>query len=111
MGLIALPHIVTVKQPVGLDRWGLLQSSAEEVPYKARVRYQIEERIAGKTTGQPVKNIIVSGQMILEVDAKFSHDTVLTFTAKDGKKYEVIPKQVKPISDFNARPIYWKVIF
>lgn len=111
MGLIALPHIVTVRQPVGLDRWGLLQSGDQEIPYKARIRYEIDERIAGKTTGQPVKNIIVSGQMILEVGAKFSHDSILTFTAKDGKKYEVSPKQVKPISDFNARPIYWKVTF
>lgn len=111
MSLIPLPHKVYVSRPDRLDDWGILVKGTESTEYKARIKYSIEDRVAGKTTGQPVVNTIPTGSMILEVSAEVTHDDFIVFTANNGKTYEVSPKTIKPISDYNAKPMYWKVTF
>ena len=111
MSLIQLPHTITVKKNGGVDRWGILQKGTVQTDYKARVSYKIDTVVAGKTTGQPVINVIPQGSMIIEVAAQFTHDDLIEITAKDGKKYEVKPKEIKPINDFYANPMYWKVTY
>lgn len=110
MGLIPLPHKVTVRQPAGIDRWGLLTHS-EETTHDARIKYEVASRVAGKTTGQPVKNVIPTGSMLVDLGADITHDTELIFTATDGQQHTVIPEKIKHIGDLNAVPLYWKVTF
>ncbi len=108
--MIPLPHIVTIKQSSGLDKWGILQHS-EGKQFKGRVKYAIDTRVAGKTTGQPVTNIIPTGSMILELAAEFTHDDLISFVGKDGRVFEIKPKEIKPIGDLNAAVMFWKVTF
>lgn len=111
MGLIVLPHRVRVIDAAGLDAWGILQQGTASIEYAGRVRYEMESRVAGKTTGQPVSNTIPTGSMILELTAKFDHDSTLEFTDRNGVPCRVRPKSIKSINDFNASPLYWKVTF
>lgn len=109
--MIPLTHTVTIKKAGVLDAWGILQSNGTEVINKARLKYSIDTRVAGKTTGQPVTNIIATGSVILELSSNITHDDLIVFTGKDGKIYEVGPNAIKPINDFNGKPLFWKVTF
>ena len=110
MGLIPLPHKVTVRQPSGLDRWGHLSHGTETI-HDARIKYEVASRVAGKTTGQPVRNVVTGGSMIVDLSANITHDTELFFTGTDGQQYTVNPEKIKHIGDLNAVPLYWKVTF
>ena len=111
MGLIGLPHRVRVINDAGLDEWGILKQGTETTEYAGRVRYEVENRVAGKTTGQPVSNTVPNGSMILELAASFDHDSTLEFTGRDGQPIRIRPNSIKSINDFNAKPMYWKVTF
>jgi hypothetical protein len=88
--------------PAGLkDKWGI---NTEGVPYElpSKISFNLKHK---DDSFVPDGSLLLKGKQNLDMTAKFR------FTAFDGKTYEVIPTEIKPIKDTNGKILFTKVFF